>query len=100
MRLVADLVRGKSVEQALNTLSFLSKGAAQPLHSLIMSGIANAKNNFNIEKEGLIVKELTVNAGQVLKRRMPRARGNSYPINKRMSHVRLVLAPAGEKNKK
>ena|SRR3989344_1574356 len=96
VRLVANLVRGKSVENALNTLSFLSKGAAQPLHNLIMSGIANAKNNFNIEKDGLMVKELTVNAGKVLKRRMPRARGNSYPINKRTSHINLVLAPAGE----
>ena len=96
VRSVANLVRGKSVETALDTLSFLSKKAADPLYGLIMSAIANAKNNFKIEKEGLIIKELRVDAGQVMKRRMPRARGNSYPINKRTSHVKLVLAPVGE----
>lgn len=97
VRSVANLVRGKSVEQALNTLSFLSKKASDPLHSLLMSAIANAKNNFNIEKEVLMIKELRVDGGQVMKRRMPRARGNSYPINKRTSHVSLVLAPKVEK---
>ncbi|MDQ5893413.1 MAG: large subunit ribosomal protein [Patescibacteria group bacterium] len=97
VRSVANLVRGKSVENALNTLNFLSKKAADPLHGLLMSAIANAKNNFKIEKENLVVKELRVDAGQVLKRRMPRARGNSYPINKRMSHVLIVLAPRAEK---
>ncbi len=91
VRSVANLVRGKSVENALNTLNFLSKKAADPLYGLIMSAVANAKNNFNIEKEGLMIKELRVDVGVTMKRRMPRARGNSYPINKRNSHVRLVL---------
>ncbi|MDO8430578.1 MAG: 50S ribosomal protein L22 [Candidatus Taylorbacteria bacterium] len=91
VRSVANLVRGKSVENALNTLNFLSKKAADPLYGLLMSAIANAKNNFNIEKEGLIIKELRVDVGVTMKRRMPRARGNSYPINKRTSHVNLVL---------
>lgn len=91
VRSVANLVRGKSVESALNTLNFLSKKAADPLYNLLLSAVANAKNNFNIEKEGLIIKELRVDAGQTMKRRMPRARGNSYPINKRNSHVKLVL---------
>ena len=91
VRSVANLVRGKSVESALNTLNFLSKKAADPLYSLLLSAVANAKNNFNIEKDGLIIKELRVDAGQTMKRRMPRARGNSYPINKRNSHVKLVL---------
>jgi large subunit ribosomal protein L22 len=100
VRSVANLVRGKSVEQALNTLDFLSKKASSPLHALLMSAIANAKNNFNIEKDNLVIKELRVDSGVVLKRRMPRARGNSYPINKRTSHVMLVLAPKAEKIKK
>ena len=93
VRSVANLVRGKSVEQALNTLSFLNKKAADPLYVLLNSAIANAKNNFKIEKEGLMIKELRVDGGVIMKRRMPRARGNSYPINKRTSHVNLVLAP-------
>jgi large subunit ribosomal protein L22 len=100
VRSVANLVRGKSVIHALNTLSFLSKKAADPLHGLLMSAIANAKNNFQIEKEGLMIKELRVDVGQTLKRRMPRARGNSYPINKRTSHVSLVLAPVAVPAKK
>lgn len=91
VRSVANLMRGKTVDQALNTLTFLSKKAADPLYGLLMSAIANAKNNFNIEKDSLIIKEIRVDAGQVLKRRMPRARGNSTPINKRTSHVNLVL---------
>jgi len=91
MRSVANLIRGKSVEQALNTLNFLNKKAADPLYSLIMSAIANAKNNFSIEKEGLMIKDLRVDVGYILKRRMPRARGSAFPINKRTSHVLLVL---------
>lgn len=100
VRTVANLVRGKSVENALNTLSFLSKKAADPLYTLLMSAIANAKNNFQIEKDALVVSELRVDAGKVLKRRMPRARGNSYPINKRTSHVSIVLSPVSEKTVK
>ncbi len=93
VRSVANLVRGKSVNDALNTLNFLSKKAADPLYGLLMSAIANAKNNFQIEKDGLMIKELRVDVGAIMKRRMPRARGNSYPINKRTSHVLLVLVP-------
>lgn len=100
VRSVANLVRGKSVEHALNTLNFLSKKAADPLYGLLMSAIANAKNNFNIEKDNLVIKELRVDAGYILKRRMPRARGSSFPINKRTSHVNLVLAPMTEKETK
>jgi large subunit ribosomal protein L22 len=100
VRSVANLVKGKTVEQALNTLNFLSKKAADPLHALLMSAIANAKNNFNIEKDALMIKELRVDSGYILKRRMPRARGSASPINKRTSHVLLVLAPKPEKKVK
>ncbi len=93
VRSVANLVRGKSVDQALNTLNFLSKKAADPLYGLLLSAIANAKNNFKIEKDNLIIKEIRVDAGYILKRRMPRARGSAFPINKRTSHVNLVLTP-------
>ena len=100
VRLVANLVRGKSVVDALNILKFVSKKATDPLHALLSSAVANAKNNFNMEKEGLIVKEIRVDSGIVLKRSMPRARGSAYPIHKRTSHVLLVLAPAPEKKAK
>ena len=100
VRSVANLVRGKSVDNALNTLSFLSKKAADPIYGLLLSAVANAKNNFNIEKDGLVVKELRVDVGPIMKRRMPRARGNSYPINKRTNHVSLVLEAKAEKKLK
>lgn len=97
VRSVANLVRGKSVVSALNTLNFLSKKAADPLYDLLQSALANAKNTYNLEKEGLMIKELRVDGGVILKRRMPRARGTAYPIYKRSSHVLMVLAPTPEK---
>lgn len=99
VRSVANLIRGKSATEALNTLTFISKRSGDPLLALLKSALANAKNNNSIEKDGLVVKEIRVDSGYILKRRMPRARGTSYPINKRTSHVMLVLAPAPEKKK-
>ena len=101
VRSVANLVRGKSVVSALNTLNFLSKKGAHPLYGLLQSAVANAKNSYNLEKEGLMIKEIRVDGGVTLKRRMPRARGSASPIYKRSSNVLLVLAPAeGKKSKK
>ena len=91
VRLVANLVKGKKIEDAKNTLNFLIKRAAKPLSDLIDSAVANASHNFNIPVEKLFVKEFRVDEGVVLKRRMPRARGMAYPINKRTSHVFVVL---------
>ncbi|MEY2664294.1 MAG: hypothetical protein RIT04_102 [Candidatus Parcubacteria bacterium] len=100
VRLVANLIRGKSASDALNILKFVSKGATSPLSALLLSAIANAKNNYQMGSEGLIVKEIRVDSGIVLKRSMPRARGSAFPIKKRTSHVLLVLAPAPEKKAK
>lgn len=100
VRSVANLVRGKSAVDALNTLNFLSKKGADPLYALLMSALANAKNTHNLEKEGLMIKELRVDGGVIMKRRMPRARGNAAPIYKRSSHVLLVLAPKTDKENK
>jgi large subunit ribosomal protein L22 len=91
VRLVANLIKGKKVEDAKDTLSFLVKRASKPLSDLLNSAIANAKNNFNIEASNLFVKEFKVDAGATLKRRMPRARGMAYPINKRISHIFIKL---------
>ncbi len=91
VRLVATLVKGKKVADALSTLTYAVKRAADPLKSLMMSAVANAKNNFNIEVEDLFVKDFSVHSGAILYRRMPRARGVAYPIRKRTSHVTLVL---------
>ena len=91
VRLVANLVRGKKIEDIKNTLAFLNKRAAKPLSDLIDSAVANASHNFNIPADQLYVKEFRVDEGVVLKRRMPRARGMAYPINKRTSHIFIQL---------
>mgnify|MGYP001559939034 CR=1 FL=1 len=96
VRLVADLVRGKSVEKALVELTFLNKRAAAPFKKFIESAIANAEHNFKAKKEDLLVKEIRVDKGVVMKRFMPRAFGRAYPIRKRMSHLKLVLETKAE----
>ncbi len=97
VRLVADFVRGKRVTQALTTLSFLSKEAAFPIKSVIESAVSNAKNNNQADTSSLVIKEIRVDEGIVLKRRMPRARGSAYPFKKRTSHIKVVLESAPEK---
>lgn len=91
VRLIANLVKGKKVDDALNILDFAVKRASLPLKTLIESAISNAKNNFNLEKESLFIKEFKVDGGAILYRRMPRARGTAYPIRKRTSHVFVEL---------
>lgn len=91
VRLVANLVKGKKVEDAKSSLTFLIKRAAKPLADLLDSAVANANHNFNITADQLYVKEFRVDEGVVLKRRMPRSRGMAYPINKRTSHVFIQL---------
>ena len=87
VRVVADAVRGKKVEDALNILTFIPKRAGLPLKKLIASAYANAG-----KAEGLIIKKIEVNAGATLYRRRPRSRGMANPIRKRTSHVSVVLA--------
>lgn len=91
VRLVANLVKGKKIEEAKNTLAFLIKRASKPLADLLDSAISNASHNFNLSADKLYIKEFRVDEGVVLKRRMPRARGMAYPINKRTSHVFIQL---------
>lgn len=96
VRLVADLIKGKSVEQALNTLLVTTKRASDPLVKLLNSAVANAKDR-GIAIEGFIVKECTVNQGLTMKRFMPGARGSGFPIHKKTSHVKLVIGPKASK---
>jgi large subunit ribosomal protein L22 len=100
VRLVANLVKGKLASDALDILTHTAKRASPELMSLIKSAIANAKNNFNIDANTLIIKEFRVDVGVTLKRSMPRARGSASRINKRTSHVLVVLAPKPEKAEK
>jgi large subunit ribosomal protein L22 len=91
VRTVANSVRGKKVSEALSQLSFLPKRAAGPLKKLILSAVSNAKQLQNLEENNLFVKELRVDKGLVMKRSTPRAFGRASRINKRTSHVLIVL---------
>jgi large subunit ribosomal protein L22 len=91
-RLVADLVRGKGVQQALVDLRFASKAAVPVVAKLIRSAEANAVNNHNMDKKRLVIKEIYVNEGVRLKRVMPRARGRADRIIKQTSHISIVVA--------
>ncbi|MEI6345717.1 MAG: 50S ribosomal protein L22 [bacterium] len=100
VRLVANLVKGKKVGDAMNMLNFLVKEASGPMKKLIASAVANAKTNFNLSSENLFIKSIEVNGGTIMKRSMPRARGSAFPIHKHSSHVTLVLDVMVEKPKK
>mgnify|MGYP003554617694 FL=1 len=90
VRLIADLVRGKSVANALETLKFVNKRASEPFAKLIRSAEANAKLQ-GVDLSSLIVKSVAVDKGTVFKRFMPRARGTAARINKRNSHITVAL---------
>lgn len=96
-RLVVDLIRGKSVEQAQNILNFTVKGAANPVLKLLNSAAANAKNNFSLDPKNMYVARIFVNEGATYKRVFPRSRGSANQIQKKTCHIKLVLAEKGEK---
>ena len=91
VRLVADLIRGKSVKEAKAILEFTRKRAAKPLLKLLNSAIVAAKNNFNLSEEKLFISKILVDEGPKFKRIMPRGRGRSATIQKKTSHISLVL---------
>jgi len=90
-RLVIDLIRGKQVEPALQILSFTPKKAAQLTKKLLLSAVANARQNEAIDIDSLWVTKASVDMGQVLKRYMPRAQGRATPIRKRSAHISIEL---------
>ena len=94
MRLMADLIRGKSVNNALSILRFSAKESSVRLEKLLLSAIANwqAKNeDGDLEKAGLFVKEIRVDSARMLKRLRPAPQGRAHRIRKRSNHVTLVL---------
>lgn len=91
VRLVANLMKGKTVDRALVELDHLAKRASLPMKKLLLSAVANAKQNSGIEQSALFVKEVRVDQGAILKRSMPRARGSASPIHKHTSHVMIEL---------
>jgi large subunit ribosomal protein L22 len=91
-RLVANMIRGKNVNDAMNILAFLKKRVAGEFQKLLKSAIANAEENHKVlDVDDLIVKTVCVDAGVTWKRNMPRARGMATIIRKRTSHITLIL---------
>ena len=93
VKIVADLIRGKSAEDALAILMYTPKAAAPVMEKLLLSAIANAENNEKnpISRGSLYVAEVYANQGPTLKRYRPRARGSAFHIRKRTSHITVIL---------
>lgn len=89
--LVVDIVRGKNVNDAIKTLTFLDKKVGKMVKKLLDSAISIAEKKEVIDIDNLYIKEIYVNKGPMLKRFMPRAKGRATPIRKRMSHINLTL---------
>ncbi len=97
VRLAADLIRGKKVAEARDTLQFLLKNSALPLRKLLDSAVANAENaatlrHEQIDADEMIIAKIIVNEGRTLQRFQPAPRGRAARIRKRTSHVELVIA--------
>lgn len=96
VRLVVDLIRGKHISEAISILKFTPRGASPVVEKVLMSAIANAEHNFDLDVESLYVSEAYVNEGPTMKRYRPRARGSASPINKRTSHITIVVSEKEE----
>ena len=90
-KIVADLIRGKDVDEALSIVKFTPKASSEIIEKLLKSAIANAENNNGMSAENLYIEECYANKGPTMKRIHPRAQGRAYRIEKRMSHITIVL---------
>ena len=100
-RRVVDLIRGKQAQEALAILKFAPQGASEPVYKLVASAIANARvkadaTNSYLDESDLVVAKAFVDEGTTLKRFQPRAQGRAFRINKRTSHITVVLATPDE----
>ena len=93
VRVVAKLIRGKPVDQAVSILMFTNRGAASVLKKLLVSAIANAddKSKGSVDTDNLLVRDVAVDQGPKLKRWRPRAMGRATRIEKKTSHIRIVI---------
>ena len=94
VKIVLDLIRGKSVGQADAILRFTPKSAAPVIQKVLRSAVANAENNLELSPDTLYVAECYANQGPTLKRIQPRAHGRAYQILKRTSHISIILDQA------
>ena len=92
VKIVCDLIRGKSVAQATAILMNTPKAASELMLKLLKSAAANAENNHAMDPEKLYVSETYANPGPIIKRMRPRAQGRAYRINKRTSHITIAVS--------
>lgn len=91
VKIVADLIRGKDVDEALAIVKFTPKASSEIIEKLLKSAIANAENNHEMKHEKLYVAEIYANQGPTLKRIRPAAKGSAVRIRKRTSHITIVI---------
>ena len=91
VQIVLDLIRNQPADKAMAILKYTPKAACEPLMKLLKSAIANAENNNNMDVSKLYVAECSVSQGPTLKRIRPRAQGRAFRVNKKTSHITLVL---------
>ena len=96
VRRVLDLVRGLPVEEAEHLLRLTQRGAAEPIAKVLKSAVANAEHNHALDAEDLVIAEAYANEGPTLKRFRPRARGRATRIDKRTSHITIVVSDMDE----
>ncbi len=94
VRIVLDIVRGRTYNEAVAILKNTPKAASEPVLKVLESAAANAENNLNMNKSDLYVAECFANAGPILKRIMPKAKGSAGRINKRTSHITVIMDEA------
>lgn len=94
VKIVIDLIKGKSAKEAATILKYTNKAAAPILSKLLKSAVANATNNHSMDETKLVVTDAFANQGPTLKRIMPRAKGSADRIRKRTSHITIVLKEA------
>src|SRR5512133_4105471 len=95
VRRVVDLIRGMEAREALSVLQFAPQAASEPVAKLLASAVANAEHNQHLDGDSLVVAVAYVDEGPTLKRFRPRAQGRAFRINKRTSHITVVVAPRG-----
>ncbi|MBP1558946.1 MAG: 50S ribosomal protein L22 [Oscillospiraceae bacterium] len=91
VQIVLDLIRNKPADLAMAILENTPKAACEPVAKLLKSAMANAENNFNMDKNNLYVSECFVCPGPIMKRIRPRAQGRAYRVLKRTSHITMVV---------
>ena len=94
VKIVADLIRGKNIDEALAIVKFTPKASSEIIEKLLKSAIANAENNHNMNHNKLYVAEIFANQGPTLKRIRPAAKGSAVRIRKRTSHITIVVREA------